>query len=208
MRNPDQIRFRAIKLATSGAHETALPEFDQLIEVSGSSGDYAWRAQSLAAVGRYRDALNDCETAMTGDPSDPSAFATASFIRAASPVDELRDGTKALELITHALRLMDKPPNWRIRSIIAAAHAENGDFLAAEKFAAESLADAPSEMKERFLQRIQEYKNRIAYRATNENNILSLGVREYRCTVCGEPTVMFWPPRDPDRKPRCVDCCT
>lgn len=206
--HPDQIRYRALKLIESGQHEAAIPILNQLIDTSEHTSDYAWRAQSLVALGRYQDALRDCEIAMDRDDSDPSAFLTAAFIRAASPIDELRDGPTALNLLENAIDQMDRAPNWRIHSVMAAVYAENGDFTAAQQYANQSLRNAPPEFVERFRQRIQQYRDGIPYRATIENNISSFEIREHKCTICGKPAFMKWPPRDPDRNPRCVDCCS
>jgi tetratricopeptide (TPR) repeat protein len=208
MEHPDQIRFRALKLIESGQHAAAIPILDQLIDTSEHPGDYAWRAQSLVALGLYQDALNDCENAMDRDDSDPSAFLTAAFIRAASPIAELRNGRTALKLLDHAIDKMDRAPNWRIYSVMAAVYAENGDFTAAQQHANQSLSDAPPEFVERFRQRIQQYRDGIPYRATIENNVSSFEIREDKCTICGKPAFMRWPPRDPERKPRCVACCS
>ena len=144
---------------------------------------------------------------MDRDDSDPSAFLTAAFIRAASPIEEFRDGQAASRLLKHAIDQMDRTPNWRVHSVMAAVYAENGDFTTAQQYANKSLSDAPPEFVERFRQRIQQYRGGIPYRATIENNISSFEIREDKCTICGRPAFMRWPPRDPERKPRCVDCC-
>ena len=208
MEHSDKIRFQAFKLVEFGQLAAAIPIFDQLIDLSDHPGDYAWRAQSLVALGRYVDALADCEMAMDRDDSDPSAFITAAFIRAASPVDELRDGATALKLLACAIEKMDRPPNWRIHSVMAAAYAENGDFATALQYANQSLRAAPHEFAERFQKRIQQYQDGIPYRATVENNASSLENREGNCAICGKRAFMNWPPRDPNREPRCVDCCS
>ena len=209
MEHPDQIRFRAFKFVECGQHSAAIPIFDRLIEISDHTGDYAWRALSLVALGRYYEAMNDCKVAMDRDSSDPSAFVTAAFIRSSSPIDELRDGSTALELISHAVDQMDRPPNWRLHSVMAAAHAENGDFTTAQQqYANQALSDAPPEFAERFQKRIQQYRDGVPYRATVENNSSSIEFREDNCTICGKRAFMLWPQRDPAREPRCLDCCS
>ena len=208
MEHPDQIRYHAIKLFENGQHQEAVSMFDRLIAVSDYTGDYAWRAQSLVALGRYRDALDDCELAMSKDPADPSAFTTAAFILSATPPEELRDGSAALDLIRHALETTDTPSNWRINSIAAAVHAECGDFAQAERYATMCANDSPPEMAQRFRERIQQYRDGIPYRASAEDITSASKIRDVNCMICGAPAFMRWPPRDPNRQPRCVDCCS
>ena len=208
MKAIERTRYKALKLVEAGQHSEAVSVLAELAKSSEHSGDYAWRAQSLVAIGRYREALADCETAMQADATDPSSFVTAAFVHAAAPDDDLRDGTRALQLLSHASKLIGLHLNWRILTVFAAARAECGEFKKAEQFLNDAISKAPPEMTSRLSERIVQYRNGVAFRATLESNIGSLEIREHACVLCGQPAFMKWPPQGGNRKPRCVDCCS
>jgi len=204
----ERLRYSAIKMLEASQYRDAIVKLDELVHLLGHPADYVWRAQTLIALGRYRDALADCEYALAQDCNVASTRVAIAFLLAAAPDDSLRNGPAALQHAEIAAELIGSQPNWRFHNVLAAAHAECGDFETAVRFATESLNDAPPEFKNRFIARIEQYNNGIPYRATVESSLSPLDYRESICVVCGSPAFMRWPPGGDERKPRCVDCCS
>ena len=84
---------------------------------------YLIRARAYSANGQYRDALADLRNVNRLDPQDTFAWDLAAQIRAACPVDALRNGKDAVASATKACELTE----WKKASYLdtlAAAYAE------------------------------------------------------------------------------------
>jgi tetratricopeptide (TPR) repeat protein len=126
-------------------------------------------------LGRYADALkmleelNSGRTAKLGPKHPDTISTTASLAKllSASPIDELRDGPRALDL---ARKACDETQfkNSQFVAVLAAAYAETGDFESAVKWSQKSLellgekGDAKS--REEFAQALANYKDKKPWR--------------------------------------------
>jgi hypothetical protein len=79
------------------------------------------------------------------------------WVLATSPVDQLRDGKRAIELATKACKLTDyKKPH--ILSTLAAAYAETGDFETAKKWSQKAVELGEGEEKEALEKELESYR--------------------------------------------------
>ena len=204
---PDQIRHKALSLIESGKYHDALAAFTELVAISDHNWDLLWRATMLLAVGRYTDALADYEIILKREPDDRSALYHIAFIRSACPDRALRDGRVALQLAQRTLELSTEN-NWRVLSLMAAAHAECGEFEQAEQFASRTLDYVPDDLHSRFERRLQQYRDGQPYRASMEANMQAIDIRDKKCIVCGEPAFLSCPGSAGGRELRCVKCAS
>jgi tetratricopeptide (TPR) repeat protein len=85
------------------------------------------RSDASISIGDHRAAIADLEQALAIDPENSGVLNNLAWILATSPVDEIRDGKRAIALAQKACELSE----WKeahIISTLAAAHAETGDF--------------------------------------------------------------------------------
>jgi WD40 repeat protein len=90
-----------------------------------------WRAPPVspdaAAMATRRSLRIYCQNSERHAANDPDALRRLAWILATAPFDEVRDGPKALQLATKANQITGGR-NGGILAILAAAHAECGDF--------------------------------------------------------------------------------
>ena len=79
-----------------------------------------WRAKK-----EYDKAIADYTEAIRLDPKFALAHNGFAWLLATCPVEKYRDGKKAVEFATKAVKLHD---TWGYRDTLAAAYAEAGDF--------------------------------------------------------------------------------
>ena len=85
------------------------------------------RGDLYLTVGKHAEALADFDVALAETPDESRVLNNYAWTLATSPVDELRDGKRAIELATKACELTEyKAPH--ILSTLAASYAEAGDF--------------------------------------------------------------------------------
>jgi tetratricopeptide (TPR) repeat protein len=85
------------------------------------------RGDMYLTVGKHAEALADFEVALAEEPEESGVLNNYAWTLATSPIDELRDGKRAIELATKACEITDyKAPH--ILSTLAASYAETGDF--------------------------------------------------------------------------------
>ena len=180
------MRYRAVALIEESKFFDALNVLDELVELSGHTSDYGWRALVLTIACLHRAALSDCQIILQRLPDNRSAIFNSALIRATSPDSKVRDGRLAIDLASRLIK-SPEPPSWQQLSVLAAAYAEYGDFDAAEMYAVQTLSLAPVEFHKRFKDRIQQYRERIPYRCSFESNVESWNLREkVKCETCGE----------------------
>lgn len=103
----------------------------------------ARRASAMTEMGDRRSAVADFEQAIVHLGDDPVIANNFAWLLATSPEPELRDGARAVRLADAACRRSDWQ-SWQMISTLAAAHAEQGDFAAAERLARQCIESTPA----------------------------------------------------------------
>ena len=97
------------------------------------------------------------------NPSETTAGISLARLQAACPVQEIRNGSKAVD---NAYRMCVRTEwkDWVAVSVLAAAHAEEGNFETAVKFAKRASDLAPEEKKTERQRRIEQFQAGIPFR--------------------------------------------
>lgn len=120
------------------------------------------RGDVLLSLGRHAEAITDYESALTNIPKEEDDYAgilnNLSWVMATSPQDDVRNGTRALELGLKACELTQyaKP---HILSTLAAAYAELSQFEKAIEWSEKAVELGRKESNEQLEQLEQELKN-------------------------------------------------
>lgn len=122
-----------------------------------------YRGLAREALKQWELAMSDYVLASQLDVTQTEAALALTRIQACCPVDELRDGRKALE---NATNICNRTlwQDWVSISVLAAAYAECGNFESALKYAQLALELAPAEEKASRQDRIDKYQRREAHR--------------------------------------------
>ncbi len=85
------------------------------------------RGDARLSLGQHKEAVEDYEEALELAPDDDGILNNLAWVLATSPVEELRNGKRAIELATKACEKTEyKMPH--ILSTLASGYAEEGDF--------------------------------------------------------------------------------
>jgi len=125
----------------------------------------AWRGLGHIAIdeGQYAEARRCYGEAVAIEPRSGEAHADLAVLYAGAPVNELRDGQKAIELAREACNLH----GWqRYESLVAlaAAHAERGEFAIAAEHQRRAVDIAPENLREHESKWITEYESGKPFR--------------------------------------------
>ncbi len=101
---------------------------DRLFE-SDDPIEHYQHAYALMRDGRYADALQHYEAAISLDPDrlDSEVYVFAAWLLATCPLAALRNGRRAVEYATKACEITDWNEPWEMAAL-AAAYAETRDF--------------------------------------------------------------------------------
>lgn len=117
-----------------GNDEVALEQYGEAMRLKPEISDLRMaRGNVFQKLGQFEDAVAEYEKVLELNPRDDDAHWRLGLLRAAAPVDELRDGDAALR---HASSI-DRDclhPNNDFDTLFAVAHAERGDFETALQF--------------------------------------------------------------------------
>jgi hypothetical protein len=109
--------------------------------------------------------IEDFRTATQSLTGDSRRFRVLARILCCSPHPHERDGAQALQLSTRACEV-SRWRDWISLSILAAAHAECGDFSKAIQWAEKALELAPPEEKNTRQARVELYRRGEPFRDT------------------------------------------
>jgi tetratricopeptide (TPR) repeat protein len=128
----DHFRSRGLCWHLKGEHEKGIVDLTEAIKLNATDGiAFNNRGACHLKLGDFPAAMRDLNDAIRLEPNHPNAYKNLAWLRATSFDAEFRNGSQAVELATTALRLAGKEPlEWL--PIMAAAHAEAGQFTEAE----------------------------------------------------------------------------
>lgn len=137
--DPDLVYQLGMIYLTAGQPRKAIERFTRAIELDDEHfNSRRSRGDALISIGDHEAAIADLEVALTLKPDDGGILNNLAWLLATSPVDELRDGARAVELATKAC----EGTEWRaahIISTLAAGYAEQGDFENAKKYSRQAI---------------------------------------------------------------------
>ena len=161
---PPALRDRGLARHLSGDHEGAIIDLDEAIRLAPTDA-LAWnnRAAAWQKLGEYARARDDLQEALRLAPELPHAYKNLAWLQATSPDAEFRDGSRAVVNATRALELAQwQQPQWL--SVLAAAHAESGDYESALKWQQECLAQCSADERPSLQAQWDGYRARQPYR--------------------------------------------
>lgn len=125
------------------------------------------RGDAFLSVSKHAEAIADYESALKLDPEDSGLLNNFAWVLSTSPVDELRNGERAIEMATKACELTEyKKPH--ILSTLASAYAESGDFENARKWSAKAVEMGEEDIKEQLEQELESYKAEKPWRESKQ----------------------------------------
>jgi len=155
---------RGVEALNSKNYNLAITCFDACIKENPKDA-IAFYNRGLASYNKqeYDKAIQDYSDAIHLDPKYASAFSNRGI--ATCPKDSLRDGKRAVQLATHTCELS----GWKLSGdvdILAAAHAECGDFKEAVKWEKKAieLGYKDKEKAQEAVKRLKLYEEGKPYR--------------------------------------------
>jgi tetratricopeptide (TPR) repeat protein len=137
--DPELVFQLGLVYATADQPRKAIERFSRALELDDEHfPSRRGRSDAEISIGDHEAAIADLEVAITLKPDDTGVLNNLAWLLATSPVDELRDGARAIELATKACEATE----WRqahIISTLAAGYAEQGDFEAARKYSRQAI---------------------------------------------------------------------
>jgi tetratricopeptide (TPR) repeat protein len=122
------------------------------------------RGDAYLSLGDHKNAIKDYTEALAFEPEDDGILNNLAWVLATSPVDELRDGKKAVEYATKACEVTGFAES-HILSTLAAAYAEAGDFENAIKYCQDGLAKSDNpKQKESMSKELKSYEEKKPWR--------------------------------------------
>jgi len=145
--------------------DRALTDLDEAIGLApGEAVAYNNRGAVFLKQGDYARALTDLQTAIGLNPKHPNAFKNLAWLQATCPDASFRDGGQAVANATRAMELAGSPGRAWL-DILAAAHAEAGQFDEAVRCQEEHLAASPAAARDDHEARLKLYRDGQPFRA-------------------------------------------
>lgn len=165
--NPSAYNNRGIAWEAKGQIQEALGNFSEAIRLDPNFANYRVnRGNVFRKLGRFQDALADYDAAIDRDNNFAPAYANRAWIRATCPVESLRDGNKAVASATRGCDLTQNR-SAAFLDVLAAAHAEAGNFdeaVKSAKAAIANLAGGDSSTRTRFEAHLKQYEGKKPWR--------------------------------------------
>ena len=142
---PEALNNRGVVHAGQGNFDAAIVDYTAALKIDDTYADaYGNRSFALRQQGKFAEAIADLETAMEKSPLDFKPVNDLAWVLATCSTDSIRKPKEALALATKACQ-MTQYQNWNTMDTLAAAHAANGDFKAAQQWIATAIEKAPQE---------------------------------------------------------------
>lgn len=122
--------------------DRAILDLSEAIGLKPGNGEgYVLRGNTYFETGNYNLAMADFEKAVQLSPKNASAHQALAWFYAACPNGDFRDGIKAVKFAEKALEAeKDDKPRSMLLEILAAAHAEIGNFQRAVEIQEQAMA--------------------------------------------------------------------
>lgn len=158
-----EVRTRAVGIAaqSAGLGGDTVTWTSNLGKDPSYADAYVGRAFAYFQDGDCRKALADTSEAQRRDPRSANAFGVLAQILSSCEDPSCRDGQRALEAAERYCQLTSENPadEWYCYSLLAAAHAEMGDFEKAMSAAEVALELAPDDFDFELQQQLQLYQD-------------------------------------------------
>jgi len=145
----------------------AIEIYNEVIEADAkNSRALRARGDALLSIGKHADAVADYDKAIAIQPDDDGILNNLAWVLATSPVDEVRDGPRAVKLATRACEVTNYEAA-HIVSTLAAAYAETGDFDAAIRWSTKAVELGEKSLPDQIEQlkgELESYKNGKPFR--------------------------------------------
>ncbi len=148
-------------LATYEQQAQEMAEYDP--ENPKNAFSFAGRAFQFSAKGDDQNALKNYERSLELDPDLVVALNGMGWILATCPDEELRDGSRAVELATRACELTDWKQTFYFDTL-AAGYAESGDFDSAVQWQTKATEGAPPKERPDYQSRLDVYRDGMPFR--------------------------------------------
>ena len=165
---PEGYTLRAGLYNRKHDYQKAIADANRALQIAPHNIDacvdaYYARAAAFVYMKRYNQAVADLLDAVKVDAKSDTLNSVA-WLLATCPDSSARNGTKATEYITRALKI--DPNNWTLWDTRAAVFAENGDFENAASWEERCLQrkDLSAAERHRVTERLALYRARKAYR--------------------------------------------
>ena len=165
--NPANTQLRmqlAMNYSMGDFHDAAIDEFSKVIRQDPKNwlAKYS-RADTYLNVGKHKEAIADYEAALEINQEYDNLLNNLAWVLSTSPVDDVRDGKRAVELALKACEVSnyEKP---HILSTLAAAYAESGDFKNAVKWANKAVEIGREDIQEQLEHELKSYSKKKPWR--------------------------------------------
>lgn len=142
---PDNLLFK-LQLGNlynaSDRPRRALELYNEIFEEDAEfDGLFRSRGDAYLSIGQHAEAVADYEKELAKNPEDSGTLNNLSWVLSTSPKDDVRNGSRALELALKAAELSEFKAA-HILSTLASAYAETGDFDKAREWITKAVSIA------------------------------------------------------------------
>jgi hypothetical protein len=157
---PLALALRGEMSVARGKDKEGLADLAQANKLDKRSADvYLMRALANCRLKKFQAAEADFKFALRADKTNVEALRYLALLHAACEVASVRDGKQALDFAKKAAEA-SKFTDWSCLDVLAAAHAEAGDYEVAARTAAEAAELTFGENRETCLARAKQYEAR------------------------------------------------